>query len=94
MKKGQLRQLVSVLPQNNESDLSYDVCEDDLNRAVSGIEALSDKAEMLRAISDNGLFVEVKKAHATEMVTGFIRLNALRLSVMARSKQAAYLTEK
>ena len=82
---GQLRQLVSVLPQNNESDLSYDVCEDDLNRAVSGIEALSDKAEMLRAISDNGLFVEVKKAHATEMVTGFIRLNGQTVGAVANN---------
>ncbi len=37
---------------------------------------------------------EAEDVYNQKDATGFIRLNALRLSVMARSKQAAYLTEK
>ena len=37
---------------------------------------------------------EAEDVYNPKDATGFIRLNALRLSVMARSKQAAYLTEK
>lgn len=37
---------------------------------------------------------EAEDVYDQKDATGFIRLNALRLSVMARSKQAAYLTEK
>ena len=37
---------------------------------------------------------EAEDVYNQKDATGFIRLNALRLGVMARSKQAAYLTEK
>lgn len=80
-----IRALVSVLPQNNESDLSYDVCEDDLNRSVAGIENCETKAEMLKLISDNGMFIEVKAAHAKEMTTGFIRLNGQTVGAVANN---------
>lgn len=78
-----IRELVSVLPSNNESDLSYDTCDDDLNRQTEGIESLSSKADMLRAISDNGLFIEVKKEHAPCITTGFIRLNGQTVGAVA-----------
>ncbi len=81
-----IRELVGVLPANNQSDLSYDSCEDDLNRQVEGIDSLSSKADMLKMISDNGLFIEVKKEHAPSVTTGFIRLNGQTVGAVANSK--------
>ena len=38
-------------------------------------------------ISDNGVFIETKKAYAKDMVTGFIRLNGMTVGAVAnRSK--------
>lgn len=82
---GRMRELVSMLPQNNESDLSYDVCEDDLNRALTGIENCGSKAEMLQMISDNGTFLEIKKDHAPEMTVGLIRLNGQTIGAVANN---------
>lgn len=71
-----IRQLVSLLPSNNEDDASYEDCTDDLNRVCEGIEnGAGDPAYVLSALSDNGVFFEVKKDYAKKMVTGFIRLN-------------------
>ena len=72
----QIRQLVSILPSNNEDGDSYDECTDDLNRACENLDgALADPAVIAAQISDGGLFFETKKDYAKEMVTGFIRLN-------------------
>lgn len=88
----QLRQLVTILPTNNEEDDSFGECEDDLNRASSAFEGdLSDPRAALTDLSDNGLFVEVKKAYAKEMVTGFVRLNGMTVGVVANA--SSYLDE-
>ena len=34
----QIHTLISVLPANNEDDMSYDECADDLNRMCEGLE--------------------------------------------------------
>ena len=36
-----IRTLISILPANNEDDMSYDECTDDLNRACENLEAVS-----------------------------------------------------
>ena len=60
-----IRDLVSLLPANNEDDLSYMDCEDDLNRVCADLEnAAEDAALALSMISDNGVFIETKKAYA------------------------------
>ena len=77
-----------MLPCNNEEDVSYEECTDDLNRLCEGIEnAAEDTAVALSSISDNGVFFEVKKDYAKDMVTGFIRLNGMTVGAVAnRSK--------
>lgn len=81
---GQIRQLITLLPSNNEDDASYEECQDDLNRAAQGFGAvLEDPAKALADISDDYLFVEVKKDFAKEMVTGFIRLNGMTVGAIA-----------
>ena len=85
---GQIRDLVCMLPANNEDDMSYEECTDDLNRICADIANVSeDTAIALAQIADNQILVETKKDYAKEMVTGFIRLNGMTVGVVAnRSK--------
>lgn len=80
----QIRGLVSILPANNEDDMSYGECEDDLNRVCAGLENCAGATDIaLAQISDSGFFLEVKKAYAPSMVTGFIRLNGSTVGCVA-----------
>lgn len=85
---GQIRDLVCMLPANNEDDMSYEECTDDLNRICADIaNASEDTAIALAQIADNQILVETKKDYAKEMVTGFICLNGMTVGVVAnRSK--------
>ncbi len=79
-----IRELVSMLPSNNEYDMSYDECLDDLNRKCNYLETFrDDSANALRVISDQGVMFEVKAGYAKEMVTAFIRLNGQTVGAIA-----------
>ncbi len=80
---GQIRQLVTILPANNETDLSYSDCKDDLNRAVAVEGYVNDAKSLLITISDNQMFVETKKDYAKDMVTGFVRFNGATVGCVA-----------
>lgn len=84
----QIRSLICMIPANNEDDLSYEECMDDLNRVCADLEnAYEDTGIALAEISDNNVFFETKKEYAKEMVTGFIRLNGMTIGAVAnRSK--------
>lgn len=78
-----VRELISVLPGNNE-EVAVSECSDDLNRACAGIETVSDDAaKALAMIADNYRFVEVKEAYAKGMVTGFLKLNGMTVGAVA-----------
>lgn len=80
----QMRELVCMLPANNEDDLSYEECTDDLNRVCADLaNCVGDTSILLSNIADNNVFVEVKAAYAKEMVTGFIRLNGQTVGAVA-----------
>lgn len=80
----EIRTLISILPANNEDDMSYDECRDDLNRVCAGLEnCAGDTAMALTAISDDNFFMEVKENHEPSMVTGFIRLNGTTVGCVA-----------
>lgn len=83
-----IRSLVCMLPCNNEEDVSYEECTDDLNRLCSEIEnAAEDTAIALSQIADNGIVYETKADYAKDMVTAFIRLNGMTVGAVAnRSK--------
>ena len=86
----QIRSLVTILPANNEDDLSYDQCDDDLNRVCADLEnCVEDTGLALSAISDDNFFMEVKKAYAPSMVTAFIRLNGTTVGCVA-NRRAVY----
>ena len=81
---GQIRTLVSILPANNEDDMSYSDCADDLNRICSDLENCAGATDLaLTEISDDNFFFEVKKDYAPSMVTGFIRLNGNTVGCVA-----------
>lgn len=84
----QIRSLICMIPANNEDDLSYEECLDDLNRACADLEnAYEDTGIALAEISDGNVFFETKKEYAKEMATGFIRLNGMTIGAVAnRSK--------
>ncbi|MDD3367982.1 MAG: carboxyl transferase domain-containing protein [Lachnospiraceae bacterium] len=80
----QIRQLVSMLPANNEDDMSYEECTDDLNRACAELaNCVGDTSIALSQIADNGVFFETKAAFAKSMVTGFIKLNGMTVGAVA-----------
>ena len=85
---GQIRDLVCMLPANNEDDMSYEECTDDLNRICADIaNASEDTAIALAQIADNQILVETKKDYAKEMVTGFIRLNGMTVGAVANCSE-------
>lgn len=81
---GRIRQVVALLPSNNEDDSNFVDCMDDLNREIPNLEGLADDARaVLTHISDNNLFVELKKEYAKDMVIGFIKLNGTTVGCVA-----------
>lgn len=84
----QMRQLVAMLPSNNEDDMSYEDCTDDLNRASANLSACAgDTSVALSEIADDNVFFEVKAAYAKNMVTGFIRLNGSTVGCVANRSE-------
>jgi acetyl-CoA carboxylase carboxyltransferase component len=81
---GKIRDLITILPSNNEDDASFDECSDDLNRLLPMMASeASDSKKALIDISDSNYFFEVKPDYAKEMVTGFIRLNGATVGAVA-----------
>lgn len=79
-----VRELVSILPENNNDTAFSDECMDDLNRVVDNFAAeIADPAVALADIGDNNFFMEVKAGYAKEMVTGFICLDGLTIGAVA-----------
>ncbi|MBR1692878.1 MAG: hypothetical protein IJ711_08910 [Lachnospiraceae bacterium] len=98
-----IRELISLLPANNEDNLSYTECTDDLNRACENLaNCAGDTSIALSNIADDGAFFEVKAAYAKDMVTGFIRLNGATVGFVANrtavfdenGKEAEKFTDK
>lgn len=82
-----VRALVTILPANNEDDMSYTECTDDLNRAVPEIAAsAAAPAAVLGAVSDNNFYFELGKSYGTSMATAFIRLNGQTVGCVANAE--------
>jgi methylmalonyl-CoA decarboxylase subunit alpha len=79
-----IRSLVSMLPGNNEDEGEIVDTNDDPNRSVDGIDRIA-AADQLALIADNGVFTETKKAYASEIVTGFMRMNGVTVGAVANN---------
>lgn len=85
-----IRTLVTILPANNEDDMSYGECTDDLNRLCPEVSACGgDSLRILQSLSDGGFVFEVKEKYHPEMVTAFIRLNGVTVGAVA-NRSALY----
>lgn len=83
-----IRELVSMLPANNEDNDAYEECTDDLNRANPEIEGCTgDTSVAFSLIADDNNFLEVKGAYAKDMVTGFMRLNGMTVGAVANRSE-------
>lgn len=81
---GKIRELVSLLPLNNEGDVYTSECQDDLNRVCENMDAMKgDPRFLLSEISDGHVFFETKADYAKNMVTGFIKLNGMTVGAVA-----------
>lgn len=84
----QIRNLVTMLPANNEDDLSYEECTDDLNRVSADLaNCAGDTSILLSKIADNEAFLETKAMYAKEMVTGFVKLNGVTVGCVANRSE-------
>jgi acetyl-CoA carboxylase carboxyltransferase component len=85
---GQIRELVSFLPANNEVDADTVEVTDDLNRANAELAGFAgDTAAALSILADDNNFFEIKSGYAKEMVTGFIRLNGTTVGAVANRSE-------
>lgn len=79
-----IRELVSILPENNNDTAGSDECMDDLNRPVTDFAAeAADAALALEDMSDNNFFLELKAGYAKEMVTGFVCFDGMTVGAIA-----------
>ena len=80
----EIRELINMLPSNNEDTDSYIECADDLNRVCADLaNCVGDTAIALTQIADDNYFFETKRHYAKEMVTGFIKLNGVTVGCVA-----------
>ncbi len=85
---GQIRDLIDMLPSNNEDDNSFVECTDDLNRMDEAMaNCVGDTSIALSTIADDNIFVEVKANYAKEMVTGFLKLNGATVGAVANRSE-------
>ena len=86
----ELRDLVSILPENNNEIGGMEECMDDLNRLVPDFaDEIKDPTIAFEDLGDNNFFLELKRDFAKEMVTGFISLDGMTVGCVA-NRTAVY----
>ena len=81
---GKIRELICMLPANNEDESPYAECADDLNRICADLAGtVADTGLLLAKIADQQYFLELKEDYAKDMVTGFLHLNGQTVGAVA-----------
>ena len=86
-----IRQLLSYMPQNNMEDAPLAVCTDKITRLEDSLnEIIPDSAnkpydmtEVIKAIVDNGEFLESAAGYAKNIITCFARFNGQSVGIIA-----------
>ncbi|MBQ7296916.1 MAG: methylmalonyl-CoA carboxyltransferase, partial [Alistipes sp.] len=86
-----IKQLLSYMPQNNMEDTPLAVCtdlptrlEDSLNEIIpDNINKPYDMAEVIKAIVDNGEYLEQAAGYAKNIITCFARFNGQAVGIIA-----------
>ena len=79
----QVRDLIVMLPSNNEDEAAQE-CMDDLNRECPSAAAfVEDPRAAMFEIVDGGRFFETRKGYGKEMVTGLARIGGTTVGIIA-----------
>ena len=86
-----IRKLISYIPQNNMEDAPLALCTDSISRLEDSLNEIIpdspnkpyDMYEVIRAIVDNGDFLEVHEAFAKNIITCFARFNGQSVGIIA-----------
>jgi acetyl-CoA carboxylase carboxyltransferase component len=86
-----VRKIVSYIPQNNMEDAPLAVCTDSVNRLEDTLNEIIpdspnkpyDMYEVIRAIVDNGEYLEMHESFAKNMITCFARFNGQSVGIIA-----------
>ena len=86
-----IRQLLSYIPQNNLEEIPLQECNDPIDRLADELNTIIpdsakrsyDIYDVIRAIVDNGEFLEVQRDYAKNIVVGFARMNGQAVGVVA-----------
>lgn len=88
---GEIKRLLSFLPSNNMEGVPVFECDDDINRVEEILNEIVpdnpnkayDMKEVIRALVDNGDFMEVQQHYAMNIITGYARLNGKSIGIIA-----------
>ncbi|MEE0956241.1 MAG: carboxyl transferase domain-containing protein [Eubacterium sp.] len=87
---GKIRELVAILPENNEDDMGYLESNDDPNRESADLDRCAkDPMMILARIADDGKVIELKKDYGPDMVTALFSLNGNTVGAVA-NRSASY----
>jgi acetyl-CoA carboxylase carboxyltransferase component len=86
-----VRKIVSYIPQNNMEDAPLAVCADSVNRLEDSLNEIIpdnpnkpyDMYEVIRAIVDNGEYLEMHESYAKNIITCFARFNGQSVGIIA-----------
>ena len=86
-----IRKLFSYIPQNNLEETPLQECNDPIDRLADELNTIIpdsakrsyDIYDVIRAIVDNGEFLEVQRDYAKNIVVGFARMNGQAVGVVA-----------
>ena len=86
-----IRKLISYIPQNNMEDAPLAPCPDSISRLEDSLNEIIpdspnkpyDMYEVIRAIVDNGDFLEVHESFAKNVITCFARFNGQSVGIIA-----------
>jgi acetyl-CoA carboxylase carboxyltransferase component len=93
----QVKELLSYLPSNNLEAAPPLPVSDDINRRVPELNDLVPEAanksydmyDVVRALADNGEFLEVSPEYAKNIITGFIRIDGNSVGVVANQPKVS-----
>ncbi len=86
-----IRQLLSYIPQNNLEETPLQECNDPIDRHADELNTIIpdsakrsyDMYDVIKAIVDNGEFLEVQRDYAKNIIVGFARMNGQAVGVVA-----------
>ena len=87
----EIKRLLSFLPSNNMEGVPVFECDDDINRVEEILNEIVpdnpnkayDMKEVIKALVDNGDFMEVQQYYAMNIITGYARLNGKSIGIIA-----------